>query len=57
MKIENNTSHFLHFVITVFFFPWIIVWVLCYFKNEDKVNKPKPTMKKHKQKTYNNWPT
>jgi len=23
------TSHFVHFVLTILFFPWIIVWVLC----------------------------
>ena len=48
---RNETSHVLHLIITVFFFPWIIVWILCYFYNEEKTTEKKP-----KKKPYNNWP-
>lgn len=25
----SGLSHLVHFVITIFFWPWLIVWVLC----------------------------
>lgn len=25
----SGFSHLIHFVITIFFWPWLIVWVLC----------------------------
>lgn len=25
----STFSHFIHLVITIIFFPWLIVWVLC----------------------------
>lgn len=25
----SGFAHFIHFIITLFFWPWIIVWILC----------------------------
>ncbi len=34
----KKTNHILHGIITLFFFPWIIVWVAMYLRNS-QINK------------------
>lgn len=29
----KKTSHIFHFILTILFFPWAIVWVLCALRN------------------------
>ncbi len=29
----RKTRHFLHFVLSVLFFPWLLVWCVCHFSN------------------------
>lgn len=33
---REKTSHFIHFIMSVLFFPWVIVWVLCYANKKHK---------------------
>lgn len=25
----SGLAHFIHFIITILFFPWVIVWIIC----------------------------
>lgn len=35
MASKKYTSHLFHFVMTIIFFPWALVWILCHARTKE----------------------
>jgi len=35
----SGFAHFVHFIITILFFPWVIIWIICAVSASNKHKK------------------
>lgn len=45
---ENKTNHILHFLVSLIFLPWLIVWVVCAGSNGTKNKK----LRQHLERSF-----
>jgi len=35
---KKKTAHIVHFIITLFFWPWLLMWLFCHIENKQHNN-------------------